>query len=391
LCPGIPKGNTDLANKNNIKQINHRQLNTNKESFLYQNALNNNNNKKIANDSFDYHSNNNPNFPYYNLYADELNNLNNAQKNFYSNNFAINAEANRENIRDKSPLNNLKSVTKTAKAHKNPRAFVYDHIADTVRSVSNSKKTLSSKNKIYIRNKSKNNYETTKNNIFPTQKNNNDKSKRSKSKGRHQKINKNKNFYLNADVKNYSNFNTEPCNYGTNSNNIKDNYNRNLINYPHRDINNSRNHHINNNIGSNNYNNNKNYAEKNEAANANYYRIIQEEKAKNNNYFINQNDIQRERQIEHAIAQKSYELGNYTNSRSNSGYARKPSSEWRKGESSLERQRTQNAYHNLNINNSVNYAENQMRSNNSYNDMNFNPSKNFNNQGKLKFLKIYKA
>lgn len=412
LAAEIPKAKNQLSNNKNYlnkskealkiqKAFDAKNIRNPNNSFdYYSNFYNNNNN----NDHYQHHNDNSQNYPnfanqYFNMNEfNNLNNANNPQNNFYYNkansaNYdAIISEPNKNELKNKSPLNNLKSVTKTANKQKKQNAVVHNHIADTIRSVSNTRKTQGSKNKIYVRNKSKNNYETTKSNIFPYSNNNNNnyknnknKTKKSRSKSK-QKIHKNNNYDFNHDLKNYYNFNTEPSDISENYNNFNDNFigrNINNNNNSFNEFNYSRNQDSNFNEGYLNKNNYNNYNNNN---NAYLDKVINEKKIKNNNFY-NQNDIQRGRQIEQKFkAQNSVMLNNYTNSRSNSGYARKPSSEWRKGESSLEPARVQNAYQNFNINNSFNNA-NDMNMNNLdiYNDIQRNPNRLPNNQSIIYF------
>lgn len=180
-----------------------------------------------------------------------------------------------------------------------------------MRSVSAAKKNEKNSNKIYIRNKSKNNYETTKNNIFPNQRNIPNNRKKSKSKTK-SKVSHIKNLPKKNNIyNNYSNFNTEPS--IASCENIFNNFNEIGINNDIYKNSNLKNH----------YNNNDYYD-------------------KNNNM----NHRGRENHFEKALDVRNSRF----NSRSNSaGYARKPSSEWRKGDGSLEHQKVHNNYGNFNI------------------------------------------
>lgn len=193
------------------------------------------------------------------------------------------------------------------KDESNNTPMVHNHIRNTVRSASftkkecpdpqlngNTKENSNVNNKIYTRNKSKNNYETTKNNIFPNQiprysgnSNVNDQIKN--------------NIILNQQANPFNNFNPFPP-----TNNYLNNYN-----------------------SSSNTNTEPSFM-------------------RNNNILIKNYDTEfNERGRQNFNQYKNLDLINKSASRSNSaGYARKPSSDWRKGDDSIERQRIHNFYNN---------------------------------------------
>ncbi len=415
IIPNVnkPPANYQVNNKAvNLINQQHQEINAfNNKSLPANNISDNNNfNNKSLRD-VELNSNKNNYHDYINFanqmaYADQAANIKG-----YTHNSAVKTENNIEikNYRDKSPINNNKSVTKaagTAATIKNTGSgvMVHNHIADTIRSVSNSKKigaatsSCSSVNKVYVRNKSKNDYETTKNNIFPNQKFSaaGNRHKSSKSKRRKQEA-----AAMNiaafthstaADMKDYPNFNTEPSSH---SSNIYNNYSNNNFT-----CNDNNNYHGKNNISHNTID--YDYAKINHQAakrNADLNRLFTEEKANNkhnisnNNKNKSENALPRGRRVEAAKASVPFEIRNYTNSRSNSaaGYARKPSAEWRRGDDTLEPQRVHNnAYpcQNSNVNNSVN-NEKYMRNVNNINEypyqmIDYNPNQQFyNNQGKI--------
>ncbi len=230
---------------------------------------------------------------------------------------------------------------------------------DRIRSLSNNTKIEKSKNKIYVRNKSKNDYETTKNNIFPNQIKDKDKKTKPKKK---QKL-------VNSGEKNnsYSNWNTEP-------NSLK-NYNK--INKD------------NNFLKINRYNIQNSMKYPNEMTKNNYLGKNQEEKTKTKHYdyYLTENQDFKGKKIQ--IENKKIQ-----SSRSNSvKFARKPSSEWRRGDSSISPQRVHDIKNYTNTNNTENYidfTQDFINKNKNKNDLEnrFNNNTNqFNGQGKyLSFI-----